>query len=81
MMALGHILFWLGAIIGLIGDIMFLAIVFRYSRVWFFGYLFIPFLNWVYFAFNARQTWKPTLIATVGTLISVVGWWLGGFSS
>jgi hypothetical protein len=81
MIALGNMIFWLGAIVWLMGDLMFLAIVFRCSRVWFFGCLFVPFLDWVYFAFNMRKTWKPIFIATVGTLVSVVGWWLGGFSS
>jgi hypothetical protein len=80
MTALGSILFWLGMIVWAIGDLMFLAVVFRYSLVWFFGCLFVPLLDWVYFAFNPQKTWKPTLIATVGCLMTAAGYWLGGFS-
>ena len=80
MTELGYILFWLGTIVWAIGDLMFLAVVFRYSLIWFFGCLFVPLLDWIYFAFNVQKTWKPTLIATVGCLTAAAGYWLGGFS-
>ncbi len=75
-----YILFWLGMVVWLVGDLMFLAVVFRYSLVWFWGCLFIPLLDWIYFLFNMKRTWKPTLIATVGCLLAEGGYWLGGFS-
>jgi hypothetical protein len=75
----GIILFSLGMLVWFVGNLMFLAVVFRYSLAWFLGCLFVPFLDWVYFAFNLRKTWKPTLIATVGCLMAGVGYWLAGF--
>jgi hypothetical protein len=75
----GITLFCLGMLVWFVGNLMFLAVVFRYSLIWFFGCLFVPLLDWVYFAFNLKRTWKPTLIATVGCLIAGAGYWLAGF--
>jgi hypothetical protein len=80
MTAFGYIIFWLGMIVWLVGDLMFLAIVFRRSLVWFFGCLFVPFFDLVYFLLYPKETWKPMLITTVGCLAAGVGYWLGGFS-
>ena len=80
MIAFGYTIFWLGMIVWLVGDLMFLAIVFRYSLVWFFGCLFVPFVDLIYFLLHPKQTWKPMLIATVGMLAAGFGYWAGGFS-
>ena len=76
----GYILFWLGMIVGLVGDLMFLAVVFRKSLLWFFGCLLVPLVGLIYFLFNTKQTWKPVLISYAGLLIAGIGYWLGGFS-
>ena len=80
MTTLGYTLFWLGMIVWLIGNVMFLAIVFRSSLIWFFGCLFIPLIDLIYFAMNVKKTWKPMLIATAGCLTAAAGYWLGGFN-
>ncbi|MGH7981008.1 MAG: hypothetical protein ACREE6_16645 [Limisphaerales bacterium] len=76
MYAIGCILFWGGLIAGTIGNIMFLAVVFRYSTVWFFGCMFVPFVGWIYFLLNLKQTWKPALICTGGCVATFIGCWL-----
>jgi hypothetical protein len=76
----GHILFWIGLIVWLVGTLMFLAIVFRYSLIWFFGCLFVPFADVIYFFLYPKQTWKPMLIAAIGFLATGAGYWIGGFS-
>ena len=76
----GYILFWFGMIIWLVGDLKFLAVVFRYSLVWFFKCLFVPFIDLIYFLLNVKRTWKPMLVATVGCLMAAVGYWLGGIN-
>jgi len=78
--ALGYILFWLGMIVSLVGNLMFLAIVFSRSLVWFWGCLFVPYVDLIYFLLHPKQTWKPMLIGIVGFLAAGVGYWLGGFN-
>lgn len=80
MTAIGYIMFWLGMIVWLVGNLMFLVIVFRNSLVWFFGCLLVPFLDLSYFLLYPKQTWKPMLIAIVGCLAAVGGYCLAGFS-
>jgi hypothetical protein len=80
MTTLGYTLFWLGMIVWLVGNVMFLAIVFRYSLIWFFGCLFFPLIDLIYFALNVKKTLKPMLIATAGCLTAAAGYWLGGFN-
>jgi hypothetical protein len=80
MIALGYILFWLGFIVCLVGNLMFLAIVFRDSLVWFFGCLFVPVVDLFYFLLHPKQTWKPMVIAAVGCLASITGYCLAGFT-
>ena len=80
MIVLAYIIFWLGLIAWLTGGTMFLAAVFRCSLVWFFGCLFVPFADVIYFLLHPRQTWKAMLIATVGMLVAGAGYSLGGFT-
>ena len=80
MTTFGYLLFWFGMIIWLVGDLKFLVVVFRYSLVWFFGCLFVPFIDLIYFLLNVKRTWKPMLVATVGCLMAAVGYWLGGIN-
>jgi hypothetical protein len=74
-----HLLCLLGAVAWVGGNLMFLVVVFRHSRGWFLSCLFVPFVDWLYFLFYVKQTWKPMVITTVGCLLCGVGFWLGGF--
>lgn len=76
MFALGCFLFLAGMIAWMIGNNMFLAVVFRYSTPWFFGCLWVPFASWIYFGLYMKQTWKPMLIAFIGCLATIIGAWL-----
>jgi hypothetical protein len=79
MTAFGSILFVLGLIVWVAGEVMLLAIVYRRSLVWFFGCLFVPFVGFIFFLLNVKQTWKPVVLATVGFLVTGIGYWVGGF--
>ena len=70
---LGYMILALGMIAWTVGNVMFLAIVFRYSIGWFFGCLMIPFVDLTYFLLYPRQTWKPMLIAAIGLLATGIG--------
>jgi hypothetical protein len=76
MHAIGSVLYVTGLIAWTVGNLMFLAVVFRYSTAWFFGCLWIPFADWIYFFLYAKQTWKPMLISTAGFVATLIGGWL-----
>jgi len=79
MTAIVSILFLLGLVAWTVGNLMFLAVVFRHSAGWFLGCLLLPLVGLVYFLFYANQTWKPMLIATAGCLLAGAGYWLRNF--
>jgi len=56
---LGNILLVIGCIVGLAGDVMFLNVVYRRSLAWFFGCLFLPFVDDVFLLMHWRAAWKP----------------------
>jgi hypothetical protein len=76
MYAIGCFLYLIGLIAWTIGNVMFLAVVFRYSTAWFFGCLWVPFANWIYFFLYMRPTWKPMLIGTTGCAATLGGNWM-----
>lgn len=78
MSILAAILFGFGLIAWFLGEVRLLALVYRRSFLWFFGCLFVPFVIWVFFLFNAKQAWKPVAMATVGFLLTGLGYWMGG---
>ena len=78
MTVLGYILFGVGCIIGLVGDMKFLVVAYRRSLLWLFGCLFFPPVGLIFFLLNVRETWKPFVLSTVGFLIAGLGYWVGG---
>jgi hypothetical protein len=78
--AFAYLLCLLGALAWVGGNLMFLTVVFCHSKVWFLSCLFIPPVDWLYFLFYAKQTWKTMLIITVGCIVFGIGFWLGGFN-
>jgi hypothetical protein len=78
MFILGSIIFGLGLLTWLAGEIRLLAIAYRRSMVWFLGCLFVPFVSWVFFLLNVKQAWRPVVVATVGFIVTLFGYWAGG---
>ena len=74
------ILFGLGLFMWLAGELRLLVLAHRRSLWWFFGCLFVPFVNWMFFLFNVNQAWKPLAMATVGFIVADLGYWAGGFN-
>ena len=79
MTALGTILFGLGCVVGLVGDVQFLVVAYRHSLSWFFLCLFIPVVGLLFFVLHTRETWRPALLATGGLIVASIGYWIGGF--
>jgi hypothetical protein len=78
MLIFGSIIFGLGLIVWIAGEVMLLTVAYRRSLAWFFGCLFIPFVCWIFFLLNVKQAWKPVAIATVGFIVTEIGYWVGG---
>jgi hypothetical protein len=74
----GHILFALGLIVGLIGDVIFLAAAYRHGLWWFLGCLFIPIVWVLFFFLNVKETLKPFVISFAGFLLAGTGGLMAG---
>jgi hypothetical protein len=77
--AFAYLLCLFGVLVCAWGNLMFLAVVLRHSSAWFLGCLLVPFVDWIYFFFYLRRTWKPTLISIAGCLLIGIGCLLRGF--
>ena len=76
---LGFILFALGLVTWIAGEVRLLVLAYRRSLVWFFGCLFVPFVSWMFFLVNVKQAWKAVVLATTGLVVTGIGYWAGGF--
>jgi len=79
MTVIGGILFGIGCVAGLAGDIRFLVVAYRHGLGWFFACLFLPLVGWLFFLLHARETWRPVAVSIAGFIVAAIGYWLGGF--
>jgi hypothetical protein len=76
---IGSVIYGFGLLVWIAGEVMFLTVAYRRSFAWFFGCLFIPFVDLAFFLLNVKQTWKQVLICLIGFFVTGFGYWLGGF--
>jgi len=76
---LAYILFGLGVLVSIVGEVMFLTAAYRRSVLWFLGSLFLPVVWLVFFLMHLKETWKPVLMCMSGFVVSCLGYWAGGF--
>jgi hypothetical protein len=79
MVVLGYILLFSGVIIGLVGEVMFLAVAYKRSLWWFFGCLFIPIVAWIFLFLNFKVVAKPFGLQILGLALAGLGGWMAGF--
>jgi hypothetical protein len=79
MTVIGGILFAIGCLAGLAGDVRFLVVAYRHGLGWFFACLFLPLVGWVFFLLHAKETWRPAVVSAAGCMVVAFGYWLGGF--
>jgi hypothetical protein len=79
MTAFGIILFGLGLLLGIFGQVRLLVMAYRHSLAWFFGCLLVPFAIFIFFLLNVKQTWRPLVLATFGFVVTGIGYWAAGF--
>jgi len=78
MIVIGDILLALGLVLALMGYVKFLAVAFRRSLWWFFGCLFIPFVDIAFLLLNWKATAKPFGIGLLGLVIAGAGAGMAG---
>ena len=78
MLIIGFIVFVVGLVTWIAGELRLLVLAYRQSLLWFFGCLFVPFVSWIFFLLNVRQAWKSVAMATGGFLLAGLGYWAGG---
>jgi hypothetical protein len=69
----GCILLTLGAIACLYWQVRFLALAYKQSLWWFFGCLFVPFVDWVFLFFNFKTAIKPFGLSLLGLIVTGLG--------
>lgn len=79
MTALGYILFGVGCIACLLGDIRFLVVAYRHGLGWFFTCLFVPLVALLFFLLHTRETWRPVVLSLAGFIVAGMGYIIGGF--
>ena len=81
MTVIGYILFGLGCIVGLVGNVRFLVITYRHGLVWFFTCLFIPIVGWIFFLTYFKEAWRPVLLSAAGFVLAGIAYWIGSARS
>jgi len=80
MTTLGAILFGLGCVMSLVGEIRFLVIAYRHGAGWLFACLFIPPVALLFFLLHMKETWQAMLLIVAGYAAAISGYQLGGFN-
>jgi len=75
---IGYILLFFGLIASLYWQVRFLVIAYGRSLLWFFGCLFVPGADVVFFLLNFRATRKPFGLAVLAALLAAVGGRIAG---
>jgi hypothetical protein len=73
-------LYYLGAVLALVGAIWLLVVAFKKSVWWGLGSFFIPFVNVIFAIMNWQVSKTPFLIMIGGIVLCVIGGW-GMFSA
>jgi len=74
----GYVLMGIGAIVALVGGIMFLIAAFRASIWWGLGSMFVPFVNLIFLITHWATARRPFFIQLGGVVLMFVGVALAG---
>ena len=72
MTAFGDIMFVVGLIAYLYGALRFLVLARNCSDFWFFGCLFLPFVDWLFLSLNFQTTVKPFILILLGLILMLL---------
>jgi hypothetical protein len=76
--ALGYILLAVGFIGCLYWQVRFLVLTYNQSLWWFFGCLFVPFVDWFFLFLNFKVAVKPFGLSLLGLLVAGLGGYMAG---
>ncbi len=74
----GYILFTIGCIVGLVGDVMILTAVYRRGTILFIVFLVLPVAALVFSIANIRKMWLPLGVSIGGCLMAFFGVQISG---
>ena len=78
MVVLGYILLAVGFIGCLYWQVRFLVLAYNQSLWWFFGCLFVPFVDWIFLFVNFKAAVKPFGLSLLGLLVAGLGGYMAG---
>jgi hypothetical protein len=73
MTPLGYALMFLGCSVCLYGQARILVVAYKRNLWWFFGCLFVPLVDWIFFFLNLKATLKPFILSLVGLILAGLG--------
>lgn len=77
MTVVAYMLFILGLMVGLAGDIRFLVVAYRQGTGWFLACLLLPLAGWLFFLLYTKDTWRPVALSIAGFIIAGIGYMVG----
>ena len=78
MSVLGYALFVVGLAACLYWQVKFLVVAYKQSLWWFFGCLFVPLVDLIFFVLNFKAAAKPFGLSMHGLLLAGLGCWMAG---
>ena len=78
MVPVGYMLLVLGFVVGLYWQVRFLVVAYNRSLWWFFGCLFVPFVDWIFLFLNFKDARKPFGLSLLGLIVAGLGGWMVG---
>lgn len=78
MVPVGYILLIASCIFGIYWQIRFLVVAYNRSFWWFFGCLFVPFVDWLFLFLNFKETRKSFAFSLLGLFVPGLGGWMAG---
>jgi len=78
MVPVGYILLVLGFVVGLYWQVRFLVVTYNRSLWWFFGCLFVPFVDWIFLLLYFKDARKPFGLSLLGLIVAGLGGWMAG---
>lgn len=71
-------LFFLGLLIALAGEVGFLVVARKHGPAWFRGALFLAPVWLLFCVLNLKRTWQPVAVALIGMVMAGFGCWVAG---
>ena len=78
MMPRGYAILVIGGIVCLYGQVRFLVVAYNRNLWWFFGCLFVPFVDLIFLFRNFKAAIKPFALALLGLIMAALGAGMAG---